>query len=63
VRESNVVRLMSQFRNREVETDLAGSSGSCGKPGLTGATKRALSDELNSMDVGAWCWGTAARGY
>jgi len=37
-RESDVVRLMSELRNREVEMDLAGSSESCGKRGPTGAT-------------------------
>jgi len=40
VRESNVVRLTSQLRDREVEMDRTESSSNCGKSGPTGAIRR-----------------------
>jgi hypothetical protein len=51
VRENNVVRLISQPRNRKREADLTGNDESRGKFGPTGATKRAFSDEHTR-----WMW-------
>jgi len=63
VRESNVVRLIPQFGNREVEMDLPETVKAEKNKARPELPQRALSDELSSMGMGAWRRRSAARGH
>jgi len=56
VRENNVVRLISESRNRKMEADPTGIDESRGKFGLDRDYQKSVQRWTNSMDVGAWRW-------
>jgi len=57
-RESTVVRLISELRNRKMEADLTGGGESRGKLGQSGATKR-----VSSNGRARWMWEPGVGGW